>query len=218
MIGKKMLLSAVLLVCAAGLTQAGVTYVDADLTNTTLADGTAVNVTTSGSAATANDQWHVRTGFGNGSDVFASHADSDSPVIVTAINGLVAGETYSVSSYFWVAGDGTPGGNQEWDMSAGLSESGIVGFRYGDATQITDSSYFDSSVMLSEGDRRLFEASLGTAVANSAGQIQVFVSDLPGNDDRTWYDGVGASVVPEPATLSILGLGGLLIARRRRSA
>lgn len=218
MFKKNIAVSAVSILCAACLSHAQFTYLDADTNNTTLADGSAFSPNLTAGATVVQDEWKERA-FGNELSVFASDAGSDSPALRTTIDGLVAGQSYFVSAYFWVAGDGTPGGNQEWDISAGLSESGISGFRYDDqdVMQITDSSHFDSSVVISESDRRLFEVDLGTAFASGAGEIQVFVDDLPGNDDRTWYDGVGTAV-PEPSTLSLLGLCGLLIALRRRSA
>ncbi|AQT68060.1 Laminin G domain protein [Anaerohalosphaera lusitana] len=192
------------LLILAGISNAAATYVDADLTNTTLADGTALNVTTSpvnpedvttsGSTAAGNDHWHIRTGYSNDSDVFSSIESSDSPTLRTTITGLQAGGLYKVSVFYWVAGDGTPFGNQEWDISAGLDETDITEYFWDGGIEVTDSSYFDSSVLLSEGDRRLFEIKLGTIMADSTGEIQVFIDDHPGNDDRTWYDGVSFEV------------------------
>ncbi|AQT68061.1 putative neuraminidase (sialidase) [Anaerohalosphaera lusitana] len=190
---------------------APLTYVDAAISNTTLADGTALNVTTSplnpedvttsGSSATANDHWHVRTGYANNSDLFASSAGSASPLLRTTISGLAANEHYTIYANYWVAGDGTPNGNNEWDIAAGLSVDGMTEYLWNQGTQITDSSYFDSAVMLSEDNRRLFEIKLGTVSADSSGQVQVFIDDFPGNDDRTWYDGVSYGV-PEGECLN----------------
>jgi hypothetical protein len=57
------------------------------------------------------------------------------------------------------------------------------------------------------------QALLGQVTGTS---ISVFVEDAPAttSSNRTWYDGIGYEV-PEPATMAILGLGALLMRRKR---
>jgi hypothetical protein len=67
----------------------------------------------------------------------------------------------------------------------------------------------------------LHQASLGIAVADGSGNIAVFIDDLASptqrERERTWYDGVGHSLVPEPASLAMLcmGMAAALLLRRR---
>jgi len=176
-----------------------ITYIDADTgnqsatTNTTYADGSPFTPSTNGSDAPADNTWHERTGYANDGDVLASNAASDSPMIRTTVSGLDAGEAYNVHAYYWVSGDGAPSGNEGWDVAAGLSLGGLTSYQWDDGTEVTDAGRFDDIVLVSEGNRRLFELDLGITTASGAGTIDVFVDDYPGNDDRTWYDGVGTS-------------------------
>jgi hypothetical protein len=73
------------------------------------------------------------------------------------------------------------------------------------------------------GGRYLYLCDLGTTVAGAT--ISICVDSDNGIDRgtlastwnaRTWYDGVGYT--PEPATVALLGLGGLALLRRRKHA
>jgi len=202
------------------------TYVDATPANTTLADGTPLSLQTTvnsddppefylqrGDAEVANNHWQIRTGFGNGGGIFASHANSDSPMLRTTISGLTANETYEIAVCFWVAGNGTPVGNQEWDIRAGLSPDALTNIRHNTAGVVrldTSAVTFSNSVMVIEADRRLFKYVVGTAAADDEGNLRVYVDDFPGNDDRTWYDGLAFTSLapPEPAVWVGNGQGG----------
>ena len=48
--------------------------------------------------------------------------------------------------------------------------------------------------------------------------LQLGATNGPGNPTTMWYDNVSVSVVPEPSSLALLGLGGLAAFRRRRRA
>lgn len=202
------------------------TYVDAGPANTTLADGTALVLQTAVLAAdppqyythssdfeSANGHWHHRTGIGNGSNIFASQATNDSPVLRTTLSGLTPGESYAISVYFWVAGSGAPTGNQEWDLRAGLDAGALTDIRPNTAGVVrldTSGVTFTNSVLVTEADRRLQQYTLGTATASAAGEIAIYVDAFSGNDDRTWYDGVGHETLapPEPAVWTGLGTDG----------
>jgi hypothetical protein len=102
---KKAVLVYVLCLCLTGVSS-GVLYVDADTTNTTLADGTAMVEGSIGYATgvtTADDLWELR-GFGNGVTIFESNADGgeDAPRLKTTVTITEAG-TYDVYAYFWGA-------------------------------------------------------------------------------------------------------------------
>lgn len=48
--------------------------------------------------------------------------------------------------------------------------------------------------------------------------LQLGATNGPGQPTQMWYDNVSVSVVPEPSSLALLGLGGLAAFRRRRRA
>jgi len=194
-----------------------ITYVDANADNTSGDD-----FSTSTIAAGDNAGWVIRTGIANDGQVFAAAAGNASPTettsqLTTVISGLQAGQEYDVFVYFWA-----PGGNENWDIQAGLAPGALDAFNT--VTRSTDIStedaatYFTNAsplVLMQEGNRELYQAYLGTATADASGNISVYVNDLTGNNNRTWYDGVGYAAIPEPASVALLGLGCLLIGSRR---
>ncbi len=225
---KTQLLAAACLAAFAGAATAAITYVDASTSNTTLANGDPYTPTAS--LINDDDEWSLRT-FGNLGTVYAandSNADpgEDAPMLRTTITGLSESVSYNIYAYFWGAGNDSPTGNQRWDILAGLDSGNLTFFDTGNATNlghattgVDPSSYFTNTsptVIVAEDDRRLYEAFLGTAVADSNGQIHVFIDDAPGNPNRTWYDGVGY-VIPEPGSAAFAFLGLLAFARRRRA-
>jgi hypothetical protein len=66
----------------------------------------------------------------------------------------------------------------------------------------------------------MYGVNLGQETVIGGSAINFFIDQdgtTSGGTDRTWYDGVGYEVVPEPSSMALLGLGGLaLILRRRR--
>lgn len=206
---------------------AAISYVEASGSTTTLANGDAYTPTTS--TINNDNEWSLR-GLGNSATVYTANDNNadpgeDAPTLRTTISGLAPNATYQVFAYFWAAGGDSPGGNQQWDIQAGLNEGDLTFFDHNNATNLGDAStgvdpttYFTNTspeVIVAESDRRLYEASIGSAVADNNGEIGVFIDDAPGNVNRTWYDGVG--VVPEPGS-AVLGLVGLVGVLRRRRA
>jgi hypothetical protein len=215
-------------------------YVDASTGiagNTSLADGSVFTPPVNGTTGVDNN-WEQRTGFANGGNVleaageFIAAGGENAPEIRTLISGLTPGGTYQINVHFW---DG--GTTNAWSVRAGFTSNPGANTQFvaiGDlitfpaATEgVLASSlvYGTSPSLFLEGDRTFYAALVGTTVANGAGEISVFIDDLPnttGNPaTRTWYDGVSyASVapVPEPssfallASLAVFGVAGL---RRR---
>ena len=229
-----------------GGVKADIIYVDADASNTTLADGSPLSggVTTAGAA---DGLWRERA-FGNSASIFESNASGgeDAPRLRTTISGLTVGETYEVFAYFWGGGNALwrgrvsltdeagdlPGYNTSHFSGSSFSPmSGLTSFVAGDSGLnpgplwtatggVVDSGYFTGTVISEEADRRLYQVSLGEVIATSS-SIDVFIDDLANTAqaNRTWYDGVGfqVSAVPEPSSLTVIALGAIgLIVRRRR--
>ncbi len=176
---------------------AQVTYVDADTsnqsgtTNTTFADGSAFAPPITGSTVPADNQWWERTGFANGGDILAVNGGSNAPVIRTTISGLTPGASYDVYVYYWWA---DPFGNGEWDLGAGLTQAGITYFSALDGSPISN-PFANGPILIQEGNRDMYQYHVGATIAAAAGTIDVYVDDNPGNDDRSWYDGVGTSPI-----------------------
>ncbi len=222
------LITAACTLLAMGSGHAAITHVDADTGNTTLSDGTAYTPT--GSVNNTDNQWSSR-GFGYNATVYTANDNNanpgeDAPELRTTITGLSVGQEYEIFVYYWTGGNDAPTGNQQWDIQAGLTSGSLATILAADGTNlghastgVDPSAYFTNvpAPAVADSDRRLREYSLGTAVANGSGAIEVFIDDNPGNVNRTWYDGVGFSAVPEPSVTLLGGLGLLGLLRRRRA-
>jgi hypothetical protein len=171
-----------------------VTYVDATTANTKLADGSSYAPTASQN--NTDNQWSDRS-FGNSAQVYTANDNNanpgeDAPEIRTTISLLTPGETYRIFVYYWTAGNDSPTGNQQWDIAAGFSSGSTTAITAAAGTNLGSTiGHFTSTVLVTESDRRLREFFLGNAVADASGNIDVYINDLPGNSNRTWYDGVG---------------------------
>ena len=209
---KKTIITAALLAAGISAASAAITYVDATTANTTFGDGSAFAPDGTGTTTA----WGSRTVFGNGGEIYTSIATADSPELRTTVTGLAAG-TYNAYAYYWVAGDGNPTGNNEWDIAAGLATGATTEYAWNGGTNVDGlAGHFDAAVLTTEGNRRLFQIDLGSVVVDGTGSLEIFINDNPGNDDRTWYDGVGYAAVPEPSSAALIGLGGLALILRRR--
>jgi len=208
--------------------QAQITYVDAVANgNTIQADGGAM--VTNGDNNGIDDIWRARA-FGNGATIFeangATSGDANTentPRLKTTISGLSL-NTYNVFAYFWADGS-------SWRLGASLTdEAGELPVFVGGGVPagtpmptVALAGDFAAAPLLSEGGRTLWQVSLGTASGTS---IDVFIdNDVLADRSvgsswnyRTWYDGVGYSVVPEPTTVALVGLGALALLLRRKSA
>ncbi|MEM6505807.1 MAG: PEP-CTERM sorting domain-containing protein [Planctomycetota bacterium] len=220
---------------------AAITYVDAlegasgntYATGGSLADTSWVGPNGAGDNET---QWNKRTAGGTNGNVFQGRHNLDDaggdqmPELTTEITGLADG-LYDVWVFFWDA-DETSVPNR-WSISAGLNSGALTSYSIvglGDTSSpvLASTLTFDASAPLqSDGDLLLWGVNLGQATVAGGSTIDVFVDNLLGNTafggssapsstNRTWYDGVGYALVPEPSSLALLGLGGLLALRRRR--
>jgi hypothetical protein len=130
----------------------------------------------------------------------------DVPELVTTITGLTAGEAYDVYGYFY--------NPSVWDIQFGLSSGVLTAFSVD-----TDPGVSATTVIPEDNGIAALQASIGAAVADTNGEIQVFIDDIAGGD-RSWYSGVGFELVavPEPSsTVALLAAFGAAFMRRRRN-
>jgi hypothetical protein len=171
------------------------TYVDADSSNTTFADGTPL-VT-----GTGTGQWHVRSTTGNGGSLLAS-ADvvaEDAPMLRTTV-AVAAPGSYDVWVNFW----GSPFPGADWRISAGLSTNQMQTYRQMACQTVQLTDYSSPPVLTNSATNFLYQAYLGRVLASSSNTISVFADDnaiavattgtLAGNTNRTWYDGLSYAI------------------------
>ncbi len=231
-----------MLMLSAATSHAAIMYVDAVegpsgntfATGGTLADTSWLDVSTTNPD---NDDWRKRDdaafGFTNGGSVFQAITNLTTatiPELTTQITGLADG-TYEVYAFFW---DQVMASAQLWNLSAGLApgtpQNPLTTYKnpadtlsYATSVGVVDagSLQFANSVATTTDPltQRMFAISLGQVVVSGGSPINVHIDHFPtinGGLRRSIYDGVGYErVVPEPSSLAILGLGGLLFAWRR---
>ncbi len=137
-------------------------------------------------------------------DAFEARPDSeDAPLIKTTLTGLDANQDYNIYVYF---GDLT---SSECNIYAGLLSDSL--------TMFDKDSPSAEQTMDYEGTVGQFRVLLGTTAPDASSNLDIFIdSEQGGGYHRTWYDGVGYEVIPEPATLILLVLGGVSALLRRR--
>ena len=153
----------------------------------------------------ADDTWHIREGFANGNQVFASGemGGEDAPVIKTELTIPEAG-TYNVWVNFWANPD------YDWRIKAGLSEENLRLFRQMTCRHVQEGDHNTSLIIADAGNTFLYQAFLGRIRASSNYSLTVFIDDetiqngtsntMIGDIARTWYDGIGFAKVDNVTT------------------
>jgi len=140
-----------------------------------------------------------------------STAVGDRPMLVTTVSGLTTAVEYNMYVVYWDddGADALGLGTDAWTILAGL-----------DSTNLSRFTSDNGSETGTGRSREQYEAYLGTAFADINGEIKVYIDDLPdatSSINRTIYDGIVYSEVPEPATILLLGTGfALSVLKRRR--
>jgi hypothetical protein len=171
--------------------------------------------------------WDVRA-FGNGATIYQNvggNSVDDAQRLVTS--AAVPAGSYNVYAYFWSDSSNT------WRLRADLVDtlpgdlplylpggSGVTQFYSGsDATVLSntiDPNPFTTAVVIAEGNRRLYQVALGQVTGTN---ISVYIDDGPAaaQTERTWYEGIGYEVIPEPASAGLFAMAllGLSSIRRR---
>ncbi len=177
-------------------------YTDADLSNTTLADGSPMTTHTTGTGPGADDnEWHYRTdpALGNHGTLFTANESApyaeDCPVIKTTVPAAGPG-TYDVFACFW-----SPRG-EDFDIMAGFSETSIA-YLERQSSQHATASEFDTAVLATDGSRHLYRAYVGRVTLGSTGPVEVFIdqfANAANSNARTWYDGIALQRVGNAGT------------------
>lgn len=163
------------------------TYVDATTANTQAVGGSPSPFWTT--SITSDNLWRFRTGFGfdeggqNGiyEKDGASGGYGDAAKLVTTISGLSSGTEYGVYVNFLTAS------NADWAIQAGLDVNSLSTY-----TQSSPTVTNLGLTSVSGSNRYQLQAFIGNAVADSNGQIDVYIddTDATNSNGRTWYDGV----------------------------
>lgn len=217
-----------------------VRYIDATTNTVTLSNGDPLVAGTHyvvGQTWSSNEGlWDYRTGFANGSSIWqnapAGQIDTNVPVLRVPISLSEPGQ-YAIHVYFWSDTSG-------WRIRAGLSLDTMTMFYHPEnpASQVVQlypdggdpwthpdvgAQYITQiggypivgtpspqGLLVSEGNRRLLQATLGSINISGPAEIAVFVGpDLnqTSSNERTWFDGVGYTFVPEPQSVAMLVMG-----------
>lgn len=187
-----------------------ITYVDAnhgDAGNTKLASGVVFAPTTENSGA--DNLWRLRTGLANSGTIYEAGGTfsetentEDCPRLVTTVSGLPEG-TYKVYVYFWsddnswrIRAD-LKGKDKQLPLFYSRAADGDAAPIGAPAAALAKAEDFKAVLLLSEGNRTLWQGYLGTVTGTT---ITVFVDDDPAHKTqscRTWYDGIGYQAVPK---------------------
>ncbi len=181
-------------------------YVDATTSNTTLSTG-ALLMTTGPDAnmGAADNQWHIRTGYGNGSSVLTSAeiGGENAPALRTRA-AVASPGTYDVWVNFWA----NP--SADWRIKAGLSQDRMMVFRQMASKQVEAGERASALTLSGAGNTYLYQAYLGRVQLSAGETLTVFVDDeatqtgtlntLVGNTCRTWYDGISYARIENAVT------------------
>jgi hypothetical protein len=173
-----------------------VTYTDANLNNTTNANGSAFSPTgPSGSPGAVDSRWHEYTVYGNrGSCYTAGDGGTENvPTIKTTVSGLADG-TYDVFAYFWCDPD------QDWGIRGAFALTDVNMCFNKQSSQCAEALQFSGPVTVTGTGVQLYRVYIGRKVVSGGTPVVVYLdnydSTYTGNKPtRTTYDGVGVAPV-----------------------
>ncbi len=218
---------ALLTLSLAGPAAAAITYIDAD----EVTGGNTVGLP-GGWTARGLGAGQAGNNFANNGGALQGQGTADLSELATTVS--VPNGVYEIHVFFW---DDTPSADVSlsWNIQAGFTSGSLTSFTNASpgvfavnaASQAAASTEIlglnvlgdgaDTYADYIDGNRVLFAAPLGQ-VTVTGGSFTVFIDHQTAAVQRTWYDGVGYTAVPEPSA-GALGLLALLgVAARRRTS
>ncbi|MEM6885703.1 MAG: PEP-CTERM sorting domain-containing protein [Verrucomicrobiota bacterium] len=172
-----------------------------------------------------NDAWDTRT-FGTGATILQGNPNQAAagtvPELTTQLTGLADG-VYDIWVFYadnGAGGNPAPTSGQAWNIAAGFTSGALTNYNEAAGTETTALTFSGSAPVAEPASEiTLLGVNIGQANVVGGSTIDIFVNNAPTgvNFDRTWYDGVGYSVVPEPSTFALLLIAGTgILALRRR--
>ena len=200
----------VLITVLVSVSYAAITFVDADLDNTTI-NGELLNDGVNykyGSNSITDNFWGTRSRASvNGGYIWTTDAPSDGvyaettePLVTTITIDAPAGE-YRVFGMFYISMQGTG----LWDCAFSLDGSNYINYTKDNSTR-AESSFFDDTVLVADvdGSGYLFIVQLGSAtITDSEKEVSVYVQGMDSGDvdNRTWFEGLGYQNATEDALM-----------------
>lgn len=205
------------LVLGTAMTQGAISFVSvaSDLSNIS----PSASVTTTDSKL--DNLWRQRNGFGEGDITVLEGWDVDENVgvLTMTLTGLSAGQTYDIYANYIRFGAGADADGNRGGISGSLNGTDFTVFN--DAGGTAGDVGYAELTGHADTDRVGMRGYLGTAVANGAGEVVLYIDDdgLDGSiQERVWFDGASyeLAAVPEPTSAALIGMAGLAFVLRRR--
>jgi len=184
---------------AASQTMTGVDWIGDDLVN--------VTPSTSITTAASNNAGYFTTGFGATGFAPDQNIENEGPwsaTIVLTLNGASTGSLSSITfNYAGLTNTGASQGNNFRAQNFDITVNGVSYDTQHQTTAVNGSMLFTDTA----------------ALDNGANNIVITSSEVSGPgynmgiDDLVFY---GSITIPEPESLSLLGIAGLLLSRRKR--